>query len=203
MAFLGRVFRGICSLLVGEEEECEISHSTPDQELENDEITPTPEESLSEAPPPPSQRSTPRKAPRRPRRPLEGRSLAFETDIALSSLKELHTKLHKSVDPMVWLARPDTDNELANILPLWTKDCTRTRDRRTPLPLELFLEIFSAAHTAMSSKIRKQIKREDTKIRGEARSHFVFGSKDARILYLATVLDLSFEKLCGPPSLHA
>lgn len=178
------------------------THSThPDQDLGECEATPTPEESLNE---PPAQHTAPKKAGRPRKYPIKH----SQAELAAIRFMNAQTRLQglcqllysEAYNPIDWLQSKSSDNELSEMLPIWTENCVRSHGRHKPIPLSMVLNTFDLAWDMVSADVAQRCKLQKKMIRGEQRMHLSFADDRARLLYLAYLLDVVFDKLCIKPA---
>lgn len=193
------------------------STTNPDQGLYLDE--PTPDQII--AVPPQAQKVAPRKAPSKRKATQTQRKISHPRESAQSKrsreqeqqLKEGAARLkvlceaivrdvrNNRVDVIEWIRNKNLDNEIAEILPIWTKDCDRHKVRTLPIPLEICVrdKLFAGVKHKTDSTLGfiNQVTLETgVSVRGIPRYRLTFDTERARVLFLIHLLDLAVSKYC-------
>lgn len=102
---------------------------------------------------------------------------------------------------MEWLEQTSNDNVLAEMLPIWTENCDRHLASTLPLEMGDMREVFQEFSTTagFAREFREKFSSCETSIRGQKRLRLTFQNDDVRMITLAMLLDIAFEKLCDNP----
>lgn len=178
-------------------------------------MSPTPEDSIAEPPPTirkraPGKAKKPKRTPAAPKarpnrqgKPRITESFALylkrskQCSDAAKRLVDLYDSLARDGKTGVdWLQDTANDSVLAEVLPIWTRDCDRHRVRLAPIPLETCIENHLFAFTKIRGTdgfIKWVNITGDIHVRGEHRYKIEFENDAARTIYLAHLLDRSYN----------
>lgn len=186
--------------------------TTPDQDVLK--CSPTPEDSIAEPPPAVRKRAPGKTKAKRKATAVPSVQPAYRNKARKSPQFALYLKRSKQCSEAAkrlvtlydglardgksavdWLQDTDNDSVLAELLPIWTKDCDRHRVKAAPIPLEICIgeRLFAFTNIRGTGGLIERVNiTGDIHVRGEHRYKIEFENDRARTLYLAHLLDRAY-----------
>jgi hypothetical protein len=176
-----------------------IEHTDDEEEALKRLLNPAPEKRSNPAPVRRARAAKPKGSLATPRKP-KAQPIAIHGQLPLWDLQRLCNMLYtEGANPVEYLENPESDDRLADVLPIWTANCTRRLGRRAPLRLGSLASEFLLVQKLFPERLFKQIQMEDKQIRGVLRRYYRFPTPECRVLWMATLLDIVTESLCKLP----